>query len=146
MYVNYTKLLVKANKALVIAKEAVSVRNTLLPKDNDLNPAFSATFISASEIIAFDKKVAEFKERNVELLGVSIDSKFSHYAWRETAVDKGGIGQVKYPLIADITKNIARDYGVLINEAVAIRGLFLIDKDGIVRHSTINDLPLGRNV
>jgi peroxiredoxin (alkyl hydroperoxide reductase subunit C) len=104
------------------------------------------TFVCPSEIIAFNKKVEEFKERNVELLGVSIDSKFSHFAWRETAVDKGGIGKIDYPLVADITKNVARDYGVLFDDAVALRGLFLIDKDGVVRHSTINDLPLGRNV
>lgn len=104
------------------------------------------TFVCPSEILAFNKRVADFKERGVELIGVSIDSHFSHYAWRETPVEKGGIGQIDYPLVADITKNISRDYGVLFNESVALRGLFLIDKDGIVRHSTINDLPLGRNV
>lgn len=104
------------------------------------------TFVCPSEIIAFHKKVNEFKERNVQLLGVSIDSEFSHFAWRNTPVEKGGIGEIAYPLIADKSKNIARDYGVLFNEEVALRGLFLIDKAGIVRHSTINDLPLGRNV
>lgn len=104
------------------------------------------TFVCPSEILAFNSKVSEFKERGVELLGVSIDSKFSHFAWRETAVDKGGIGKIQYPLVADITKNIARDYGVLLDESVALRGLFLIDQKGVVRHSTINDLPLGRNV
>jgi peroxiredoxin (alkyl hydroperoxide reductase subunit C) len=104
------------------------------------------TFVCPSEILAFNKKVADFKERGVELLGVSIDSHFSHFAWRNTPVDKGGIGEIDYPLIADVTKNIARDYGVLFNESVALRGLFLIDKEGIVKHSTINDLPLGRNV
>jgi peroxiredoxin (alkyl hydroperoxide reductase subunit C) len=104
------------------------------------------TFVCPSEIIAFHKKVSEFKERNVQLLGCSIDSHFSHWAWRNTPVEKGGIGEIDYPLIADVTKNIARDYGVLFNESVALRGLFLIDKAGVVRHSTINDLPLGRNV
>jgi peroxiredoxin (alkyl hydroperoxide reductase subunit C) len=104
------------------------------------------TFVCPSEILAFNKKVGEFKERNVELLGVSIDSHFSHFAWRNTPIEKGGIGAIDYPLIADVTKNIARDYGVLFNESVALRGLFLIDKEGIVKHSTINDLPLGRNV
>lgn len=104
------------------------------------------TFVCPSEILAFNSKVAEFKERNVQLLGVSIDSHFSHLAWRNTPVDKGGIGQIDYPLIADVTKNIARDYGVLFNESIALRGLFLIDKAGIVQHSTINNLPLGRNV
>jgi peroxiredoxin (alkyl hydroperoxide reductase subunit C) len=100
------------------------------------------TFVCPSEIIAFHKKVSEFKERNVQLLGCSIDSHFSHWAWRNTPVEKGGIGEIDYPLIADVTKNIARDYGVLFNESVALRGLFLIDKAGVVRHSTINDLPL----
>lgn len=104
------------------------------------------TFVCPSEILAFDRKVAEFKERGVELLGVSVDSHFSHWAWRNTPVEKGGIGNINYPLIADITKNISRDYGVLFNEEVALRGLFLIDQKGIVRHATINDLPLGRNV
>lgn len=104
------------------------------------------TFVCPSEILAFNSKVSEFKERGVQLLGCSIDSQFSHFAWRNTPVEKGGIGAIDYPLIADVTKNIARDYGVLFNESVALRGLFLIDKEGIVKHSTINDLPLGRNV
>lgn len=104
------------------------------------------TFVCPSEILAFNRKVAEFKERGVQLLGVSIDSHFSHFAWRNTAIENGGIGEIDYPLIADVTKNIARDYGVLFDDSVALRGLFLIDKEGVVRHSTINDLPLGRNV
>tara|TARA_B100001971_G_C18268024_1_gene596388 strand:- start:71043 stop:71633 length:591 start_codon:yes stop_codon:yes gene_type:complete len=104
------------------------------------------TFVCPTEIIAFHKKYNEFKERGVELLGVSIDSQFSHFAWRNTPVEQGGIGEIDYPLIADVSKNIARDYGVLFNEEVALRALFLIDKEGVVRHSTINDLPLGRNV
>ena len=104
------------------------------------------TFVCPSEILAFNSRVAEFKERGVQLLGVSVDSHFSHHAWRNTPVDKGGIGEIDYPLISDMSKNIARDYGVLFNDEVALRGLFLIDKEGKVRHSTINDLPLGRNV
>jgi peroxiredoxin (alkyl hydroperoxide reductase subunit C) len=104
------------------------------------------TFVCPSEILAFNRAVGEFKERNTQLLGVSIDSQFSHLAWRNTPVEKGGIGTIDYPLVADVTKNIARDYGVLFNESVALRGLFLIDTKGVVRHSTINDLPLGRNV
>jgi len=104
------------------------------------------TFVCPSEIIAFNKKLDEFKSRNCEVIGVSIDSEFSHLAWKNTPVEKGGIGNVQYPLVADITKNIARDYGVLFNDAVALRGLFLIDRDGIVRHAVINDLPLGRNI
>jgi peroxiredoxin (alkyl hydroperoxide reductase subunit C) len=104
------------------------------------------TFVCPSEIIAFDKKIEEFRKRNCEVIGVSIDSKFSHFAWKQTPRQKGGIGNVQFPIVADITKSIARDYGVLLNEAVALRGLFLIDKEGVVRHAVVNDLPLGRSV
>jgi peroxiredoxin (alkyl hydroperoxide reductase subunit C) len=104
------------------------------------------TFVCPSEIIAFDKKLGEFKERGAEVVAVSVDSEFSHLAWKNTAVKDGGIGNVQFPVVADITKNISRDYGVLFDEAVSLRGLFLIDKEGIVRHSVVNDLPLGRNV
>ena len=104
------------------------------------------TFVCPSEIIAFDKALARFKERNVEVIGVSVDSHFTHLAWKNTPVKNGGIGNVQYPLVADITKEIARSYGVLFNESVALRGLFLIDKEGLVRHALVNDLPLGRNV
>ncbi|PHR70638.1 MAG: peroxidase [Arcobacter sp.] len=104
------------------------------------------TFVCPSEIIAFSKRVADFKERGVNVIGVSVDSQFSHFAWRETDVKNGGIGRVKFPLVADITKSIARDYDVLLDDSVALRGSFLIDKDGTVRHAVINDLPLGRNI
>jgi len=104
------------------------------------------TFVCPSEIIAFDKELAKFKEKNAEVIGVSVDSHFTHWAWKNTPRDQGGIGQIAYPLVADLNKNIARDYGVLVNESVALRGLFLIDKEGIVRHSVINDLSLGRSV
>lgn len=104
------------------------------------------TFVCPSEIIAFDKKLDEFKKRDCEVIGVSVDSHFTHLAWKNTERDKGGIGQVKFPLVADLTKQIAESYGVLVNGAVALRGLFLIDKAGVVRHALINDLPLGRNV
>lgn len=104
------------------------------------------TFVCPSEIIAFDKKLDAFKEKGAEVIGVSVDSQFSHYAWKNTAVEEGGIGNVQYPLVADLNKSISKDYGVLFDESVALRGLFLIDKEGVVRHSVINDLPLGRNV
>lgn len=104
------------------------------------------TFVCPSEIIAFDKKVDEFKSRNCELVGVSVDSHFSHLAWKNTPVNKGGIGNVQYPLVADLTKSISRDYGVLLDDAIALRGLFLIDKEGVVQHALVNNLPLGRNV
>lgn len=105
------------------------------------------TFVCPSELIALDKRVDEFKQRGVEVVGVSIDSQFTHNAWRNTPVDKGGIGPVKYTLAADVTHQIARDYGVETPDgAVAFRGAFLIDKDGMVRHQVVNDLPLGRNI
>lgn len=104
------------------------------------------TFVCPSEIIAFDKKLDEFKKRGAEVISVSVDSEFTHFAWKETPRQKGGIGNVQFPMIADITKNIARDYGILFGEAVALRGLFLIDKEGTVRHALVNDLPLGRSV
>ncbi|MBN2342729.1 MAG: peroxiredoxin [Deltaproteobacteria bacterium] len=104
------------------------------------------TFVCPSEIIAFDKKLDAFKKKGVEVIGVSVDSQFSHYAWKNTKVEDGGIGNVQFPLVADLSKKISSDYGVLIEDGVALRGLFLIDKEGIVRHSVINDLPLGRNV
>ena len=104
------------------------------------------TFVCPSEIIAFDKKLEAFKEKNAELIGVSVDSKYTHYAWKNTPVDQGGIGPIRYPLVADLSKQIAKDYDVLADGEKALRGLFLIDREGIVRHALINDLPLGRNV
>ena len=104
------------------------------------------TFVCPSEIIAFDRKLGEFQKRNTEVVGVSVDSQFSHFAWKNTEPKAGGIGNIQFPLVADLTKNISREYGVLFDEAVALRGLFLIDKEGVVRHAVINDLPLGRNV
>lgn len=104
------------------------------------------TFVCPSEIIAFDKKLDEFKKRGVEVIGVSVDSQYTHYAWKNTKVEDGGIGNVRYPLVADLDKKIAADYGVLLDAGIALRGLFLIDKEGVVRHAVINDLPLGRNV
>jgi len=104
------------------------------------------TFVCPSEIIAFDKALAKFEERNAQVIGVSVDSHFTHLAWKNTPREQGGIGQVKYPLVADLKKQISNDYGVLFGDEVALRGLFLIDKEGVVRHALINDLPLGRNV
>lgn len=104
------------------------------------------TFVCPSEIIAFDRALPEFKKRNCEVVSVSIDSKFSHHAWKNVPREHGGIGNVQFPMVSDLKKSIARDYGVLLNDAVALRGLFLIDKNGVVRHQVVNDLPLGRNV
>ena len=123
------------------------------------------TFVCPTELIAFDHRLAEFEKRGVQVLGCSMDSEFSHLAWKSTDVNNGGIGQVKYPLIADKDKSISRKYDVLIGATpayvetedgveetttvggdVALRGSFLIDEEGVVRHSVINDLPLGRNI
>lgn len=104
------------------------------------------TFVCPSEIIAFDKRLEEFTSRGVNVIGVSVDSQFSHFAWKNTPVNQGGIGQVRFPLVADLSKQISKDYDVLFGESVALRGSFLIDADGTVRHAVINDLPLGRNI
>ncbi len=118
------------------------------------------TFVCPTEIIAFQDKMEEFEKRNVAVVGCSVDSNFSHWAWLNTPKDKGGIQGVKYPLVADLSKTIAENYDVLAGEydydedgnasfngaPVAYRGLFLIDKQGVVRHQVVNDLPLGRSV
>ena len=122
------------------------------------------TFVCPTELLAFDHRLPEFEKRNVQVLGCSIDSHFSHLAWKNTDTRNGGIGQVKYPIIADLTKEIARKYEVLagatpatvitaeteedttVGGGVALRGSFLIDEEGVIRHAVINDLPLGRNV
>ena len=104
------------------------------------------TFVCPSEIIAFDKALPRFKERHCELIGISIDSHFTHLAWKNTPVEHGGIGNVQYPIVSDLDKHISQEYGVLFNEQIALRGLFLIDLDGVIRHALVNDLPLGRNV
>ncbi|MCI6988950.1 MAG: peroxiredoxin [Campylobacter sp.] len=104
------------------------------------------TFVCPSEIIAFDHRYQDFKDRGVEVIGISTDNEFSHLAWKNTPVNKGGIGQVKYPLVADITKEISRNFDVLYANAVALRGSFLLDADGTVRHMVLNDDALGRNI
>lgn len=104
------------------------------------------TFVCPTEIIAFSDREAEFSALDVQVLGCSIDSHFSHLAWRNTPRTQGGIGDITYPLVADLDKEIAKSYDVLLDAGIALRGLFLIDKDGIVRHQVVNDLPLGRSV
>ena len=104
------------------------------------------TFVCPSELIAFSHRIEEFTSRGINVIGISVDSQFSHHAWRETPINEGGIGAVKYPLVADLSKQISKDYDVLFGESVALRGSFLIDADKTVRHAVINDLPLGRNI
>ncbi len=150
--------------AVLVGKEAPDFTATAVMPDNSFNDKFNLrsflkgktgvlffypldfTFVCPSEIIAFHNKIKEFKTRNTEVIGVSVDSHFSHLAWKNTPVEKGGIGNVQYPLVADLTKQIARDYDVLTNNAVAFRGTFLIDKKFTVRHQLVNDLPLGRSI
>lgn len=104
------------------------------------------TFVCPSELIAFDHRLEEFKKRNVEVIGVSIDSQFTHLAWKNTPVEKGGIGQVGYTLVADIKHEICKAYDVEAGGGVAYRGTFLINKSGVVQHQYVNNLPLGRNI
>ena len=122
------------------------------------------TFVCPTELLAFDKRLSEFESRGVQVLGCSVDSRWSHLAWKNTDINKGGIGNVQYPLLQDLDKSIARNYDVLVGAstatvftedeeiqttvggAVALRGSFLIDEEGIVRHAVLNDLPLGRNI
>ncbi|HTY03680.1 MAG TPA: peroxiredoxin [Rhodocyclaceae bacterium] len=105
------------------------------------------TFVCPSELIAFDHRLEEFRKRNVEVIGCSIDSQFTHLAWKNTPVEKGGIGQVKYPLVADVKHAICQAYDVeLAAGGVALRASFLIDTKGVVQHQVVNNLPLGRNI
>lgn len=104
------------------------------------------TFVCPSEILAFSEQIPAFEERGVQVLACSIDSKFTHLAWRNTPRDKGGLGQVNYPMLSDINKDIARSYGVLLPDGMALRGLVLIDKKGVIQHQLVNALGLGRDV
>lgn len=105
------------------------------------------TFVCPTEIIAFSDRIEEFKKRNCEVIGVSVDSAYSHLAWVNTPRKQGGLGDLKYPLVADLTKKISADYGVLLEDAgIALRGLFVLDQKGIVHAITIHNLPLGRSV
>jgi peroxiredoxin (alkyl hydroperoxide reductase subunit C) len=147
----------------LVTNEAPDFTAIAVMPDNTFNEAFSLsalrgkyvllffypldfTFVCPSEILAFNKAVDAFKEKNCEVVGVSIDSHFSHLAWKNTAINDGGIGNVQFPLVADLDKSISENYGVLLDMGIALRGLYLIDKEGIVRHQVVNDLPLGRNV
>jgi peroxiredoxin (alkyl hydroperoxide reductase subunit C) len=149
--------------AVLVGKQAPDFNQTAVFGNNEIKPLklsdlkgkyvvmffypLDFTFVCPSELIAFDHRLDEFKQRGVEVIGVSIDSQFTHLAWKNTPVDKGGIGQVQYPLVADIKHEICRAYDVEFEAAgVAFRGSFLIDKNGVVRHQVVNDLPLGRNV
>ena len=107
---------------------------------------FDFSFVCPSEILALDKQLEDFRDRDCDVVGVSVDSHYTHLAWKNTPVDEGGIGSIRFPLVSDITKQITREYGVLTDEAVALRATFLLDRDGIVRHQVVNDPDLGRNI
>ena len=150
--------------AVLVGKQAPDFNAVAVMGNNEINENFNLkkqiagkyavvyfypldfTFVCPSEIIAFDHRLDEFKKRNVEVIGVSIDSHFTHLAWKNTPVDKGGIGKVGYTLVADIKHEICKAYDVESAGGVAFRGSFLIDKAGTVRHQVVNDLPLGRNI
>jgi peroxiredoxin (alkyl hydroperoxide reductase subunit C) len=149
--------------SFLVTKQAPDFTATAVMPDNSMKPDFKLsdfrgkyvilffypldfTFVCPSEILAFDRALPQFKEKNCEIIGVSIDSQFSHWAWKNTPVKQGGIGNVQFPLVADLDKSISRQYGVLLDAGIALRGTFLIDRDGIIRHAVINDLPLGRNI
>ena len=104
------------------------------------------TFVCPTEILAFSDAIEEFKKRNTEVIGVSVDSKFSHFAWTQMDRKEGGIKGIQFPLVADLNKTIAQDYGVLLPAGIALRGLFIINKDGVLKHITVNHNDLGRNV
>ena len=104
------------------------------------------TYVCPSEILAFDARLEDFRERGCDVIGVSVDSEVSHVDWKNTPVDEGGIGPIRYPLLADVSKEVTRAYGVLADEGVALRATFLLDREGVIRHSVINDLSLGRDI
>jgi alkyl hydroperoxide reductase subunit AhpC len=105
------------------------------------------TFVCPTEIVAFSDKIKEFEKRNAQVLAVSVDSHYTHLAWVNTPRKVGGLDNIAYPIVSDLTKSISRDFGVLLESAgIALRGLFVLDKEGVIRHITVNDLPLGRNV
>ena len=150
--------------SVLVGKQAPAFSAPAVMADGSINESFSLsdyqgqyivlffypldfTFVCPTELIAFSHRIADFEKRGVQVIGCSIDSQFTHIAWRNTSIDQGGIGPVKYPLVADVKHEICRAYDVELDPAgVALRGSFLIDKSGIVRHQVVNDLPLGRNI
>ena len=152
------------NPAVLVGKAAPDFTAQAVMPNNEINPAFNLksylagsyglvffypldfTFVCPSEILAHDHRLKAFADKNTTVVAISVDSQFTHLAWKNTPVEKGGLGNVQFPMVADLNKTIARDYGVLLPGGVALRGSFLIDKAGNVRVAHINDLPLGRNV
>jgi peroxiredoxin (alkyl hydroperoxide reductase subunit C) len=152
------------NPVSLVTQAAPDFTAPAVMPNNEIDPAFNLksylagsygvvffypldfTFVCPSEILAHDHRLKAFAEKGVKVVAVSVDSHFTHLAWKNTPVEKGGLGNVQFPMVADLTKSIAKSYGVLINDAVALRGTFLIDKAGVVQSAHVNNLPLGRNV
>lgn len=150
--------------AVLVGKEAPDFTAAAVMPDNSINDHFNLrqyangkyivlffypkdfTFVCPTEIIAFNNRLKDFQGRNTVVVSVSGDNEFTHLAWKNTPVDKGGVGNLQFPMVADLSHAIARNYDVLYNEEVALRGTFLIDRSFVVRHQVINDLPLGRNI
>ncbi len=150
--------------SVLVGKQAPVFTATAVMADGSINDNFSLsdykgkyivlffypldfTFVCPTELIAFSHRIADFEAKGVQVIGCSIDSQFTHIAWRNTPVNEGGIGEVKYPLVADVKHEICQAYDVEFDAAgVAFRGSFLIDQEGTVRHQVVNDLPLGRNI
>jgi peroxiredoxin (alkyl hydroperoxide reductase subunit C) len=148
----------------LIGKTAPDFIAKAVMPDNTIHPEFSLaalrgryvvlffypldfTFVCPTEILEFDRKLVQFRERGAEVVGVSVDSQYAHLAWKNTPVEQGGIGKVQFPLVADLGKAIARDYGVLLDgPGIALRATFLIDQKGVVKHAVLNDPALGRNI
>ena len=159
-----TEPLVAVAPQVLVGRPAPDFTAPAVMPDNEINQAFNLktylsgsygllffypldfTFVCPSEILAHDNRIASFTDKNVKVIAVSVDSHFTHLAWKNTPVDKGGLGQVRFPLVADLTKEIARSYGVLLPGGIALRGSFLIDRNGVVQSQHVNNLPLGRNV
>lgn len=153
----------EGHEMLLIAKEAPDFSAEAVMPDNRIQKDFSLSslrgrdvillfypldfsFVCPTELLAFDAQIDDFKSRDAEVVGISVDSAHAHLAWKKQPVEDGGIGPIRFPMVSDLNKKISEAYGVLMEEGMALRAMFLIDREGIVRHATLNDLPLGRNV
>jgi peroxiredoxin 2/4 len=149
--------------SVLVNKQAPDFTSTAVMPDGTMNDNFKLsdlrgkyvvlffwpldfTFVCPTEILAHEHRLKQFQDRNVEVVGVSVDSQYTHYAWRNTAVKMGGIGEVNFPMVSDVKHQITQAYGIEHSDGVALRASFLIDKNGLVQHQVVNNLPLGRNV
>jgi peroxiredoxin (alkyl hydroperoxide reductase subunit C) len=146
------ELATESDLILALAKADDTVQEDFSSKDMDgkywylcFYP-FDFSHVCPTEMLALNERVEEFRARDCEVVGISVDSQYSHLAWKQTSEDDGGIGPIRFPLVSDLTKSISRAYGVLVEDAVSLRATFLVDRKGMVRHATVNDLDLGRNV